>query len=210
MKPLNEDLPSNRTVVKRYCPFLSPVSPSLPQPSHLSFSLLPPHPSHPLRSPPFAQSSLAILPFRQQITQISNAIASTAFPKAVYTPHSQSILPIMTTQRTENLVFRASAQSILTRTTAHPYKSVDPRQNALFFLYHSPQPTQPDQSRCPSFLPSPASVKPSFPTLALPSLHILLRRLTQPFQPLLGLAKIKSACTSLKIRYRPPVWRLLT
>ena len=110
--------------------FFTFTQPILPFPPFSPF--LPPYPSHPLRSPPFAQSILPIRRFPSKFTQISNAIASTAFPKAVYTPHSQSILAIMTAQRTENLVLRASAQSILPQTTAHPCKPVDPRQNALF------------------------------------------------------------------------------
>ena len=113
-----------------------------PLPPHKSFSppfrpphplislFLPPHPSHPLRFTRSVQSILPIRRFPSKITQISNAMASTAFSKAVYTPHSQSILAIMTTQRTENLVFRASAQSNLPQTTAHPCKPVDSRQNA--------------------------------------------------------------------------------
>ena len=50
--------------------------PILPIPSFSPF--LPPYPSHPLRSPPFAQSSLTIHHFSSKNTPNSNAIASTA------------------------------------------------------------------------------------------------------------------------------------
>jgi hypothetical protein len=76
------------------------------------FPLFPPSIFSPSASyTPFSQSILAIQRFSSKFTQISNAIASTTFPKAVSTPLSQSILSIMTAQKAENLVFKASAQS---------------------------------------------------------------------------------------------------
>jgi hypothetical protein len=107
----------------------------------------------------------------------------------------------MTAQRTENLVFRASAQSILPQTTAHPCKPVDPRQNALFSAItplnqHSltkagVRPFCPVRPRSSRFsLPVPFQASISCPERSNP-----------PFSHSC-LAKIKSACTSLKIRYR--------
>ena len=136
--------------------------PILPIPPFSPF--LPPHPSHPLRSPPFAQSILAIPRFSSKIAQISNAIASTSFPKPVPTSLSQSILPITTAQRTENLVFRASAQSILPQTTAHPCKPVDPRQNALFSaITPFSQPSLTKTAVRPFCPVQPRSSRPSLP-----------------------------------------------
>ena len=66
------------------------------------------------------QSILPLRRFPSKFTQISNAIASTAFPKAVSAPLNQSILSITTAQSPENLAFKPSAQSILPQTTVYP------------------------------------------------------------------------------------------
>ena len=107
------------------------VNPSHPAFSHIFSSIS--FPSVTLAYP--VQSILPIRRFSSKFTQISNAIASTAYPQPVPTSLSQSILPITTTQRTENLVFRASAQSILPQTTAYPCRPVDPRQNGCLLPF---------------------------------------------------------------------------
>ena len=156
-----------------------------------------------MRSLPSVQSSLTIRRSPSKFTQISNAIASTAFSKAVYPPHSQSILAIMTAQRTENLVFRASAQSILPQTTAHPCKPVDPRQNALFSaITPFSQPSLTKTGVRPFCPVRPRSNRPSLPLPFQASISCS-EGLHSPFSHSC-LAKIKSACTSLKIRYSAP------
>ena len=119
----------------------------------------------------------------------------------MYPPHSQSIMAIMTAQRTENLVFRASAQSILPQTTAHPYKPVDPRQNALFSaITPFSQPSLTKTAVRPFCPVHPRSNRPSLPLPFQASISCS-EGSHSPFSQSC-LAKIKSACTSLKIRYR--------
>ena len=119
----------------------------------------------------------------------------------MYAPLSQSILPITTAQRTENLVFNPSAQSILPRTTAHPCKPVDPRQNALFFSITPLSQHSLTKAGVRPFCPvQPHSNHPSLPLPFQASISCP----ESPYPPFSHscLAKIKSACTSLKIRYR--------
>ena len=119
----------------------------------------------------------------------------------MYAPLSQSILPIMTAQRTENLVFRASAQSILPQTTAHPCKPVDPRQNSLFFSITPLSQHSLTKAGVRPFCPvRPRSSRPSLPMPFQASISCS-EGSHSPFSHTC-LAKIKSACTSLKIRYK--------
>jgi len=147
------------------------------------------------------QSILPIPHFPSKIVQFSNAIASTACPKPASTSLNQSILPITPAQRTEILVFKPSAQPILPRTTAHSCKPVDPRQNALFFSITPLSQHSLTKADARPFCPvQPRSNHPSLPLPFQASISFPERPYT-PFSHSC-LAKIKQACTSLKIRYR--------
>ena len=116
-------------------------------------------------------------------------------------PSAQSILPITTAQKAENLVFKASAQSSLPQTTAYPCRSVHPRQNALFStITPLSQPSLTKAGVRPFCPVQPHSNHPSLPLPFQASISFPERPYT-PFSHSC-LAKIKQACTSLKIRYR--------
>ena len=147
------------------------------------------------------QSILPVRRFPSKFTQISNAIASTACPKPASTSLNQSILSIMTAQRAENLVFRASAQSSLPQTTAYPCRPVDPRQNGCLLPF---TPCSQYSLTTPCVRPfCPVHPRPSRSSLPAP-LRASISYPERPHTPFSQscLAKIKQACTSLKIRYR--------
>ena len=123
------------------------------------------------------------------------------FPKAVPMSLSQSILPITPAQRTEDLVFKASAQSSLPQTTAYPCRPVDPRQNACLLPFTPCSQYSLTKAGVRPFCPvRPRSNRPSLPMPFQASISCP-EGSHSPFSHFC-LAKIKSACTSLKIRYR--------
>ena len=119
----------------------------------------------------------------------------------MYAPLSQSILPITTAQKAENLVFKASAQSSLPQTTAYPCRPVDPRQNDCLLPF----------TPCSQYSLTTPCVRPFCPVHPRPSRSSLPAPLRasifcsegshSPFSHSC-LIKIKQAYTRLKIRYR--------